>query len=142
MKQEEEVPVPSDESISEGSDVEIEGDGAQENSRGGEQEGEAPLGSCKQHDWSEWYAQCPRWGAEWEQLMNPGPDFVWPQGIQVVEGKMFSEGKLCVPIPLQSEWIRLLHEQLGPRCFARIRAIIRGRFIWGDDFEAKHSVRG
>ena len=50
---------------------------------------------------------------------------------------MFSFGKLCVPTPLQKEWVRLSHQQLCHLGFDRTWKILQKLYVWGDEPEAK-----
>ena len=135
IKEEEEKSVAGSEPSE--SDVEIlNDDESDEGSRGGEQV-EAPLGSCFKHNWSEWYAQCDRWSEEWASMQDYDENFEWPIGIQIVDGRMFSFGKLCVPTPIQKEWVRVSHANLGHLGFERTWKMLQRLYVWGDDSKAK-----
>ena len=49
---------------------------------------------------------------------------------------MFLGPKLCVPSPLQKEWIREVHALLGHVGAERLKRVLEDRYEWGDDLEA------
>ena len=63
--------------------------------------------------------------------------YQWPEGIQVVDGRMFLEHKMCIPIPLQKEWVRLQHEEMGHVGFPRMWKVLEEHFEWGEKGVAK-----
>ena len=85
-------------------------------SQGGEQTDEdddedeesphAPLGTIHDLNWGYWYTKCRGWSARWSSLSNLAEDDEWPPGVRVVSGRMFLYDKMCVPTPIQREWIR------------------------------------
>ena len=98
----------------------------------------APLGSVSQREWGEWYGKCPRWGQFWQDMSGTGD---WPPGTQVVDQRMFLDGKPCIPTPLQREWIRKIHEQIGHVGFERTWKILGRDFEWGDVHVAQNFAR-
>ena len=103
----------------------------------GEIGGDAPLGTCRKRDWSHWYGNCKRWKDDWEKMHTTEGDFEWPQGIQINNGRMFLDRKLCVPSPVQKEFIRIEHELNGHVGFLRFWKIIGDRFEWYNKGEAR-----
>ena len=73
-------------------------------------------------------------------LQNQGT-FEWPEGIQLVEGRMYSGPKSCVPTPLQKEWIRVVHAELGHAGFERTWNVMQKWFEWGNEEEAKNFTK-
>ena len=98
----------------------------------------APPGSVRNPDWSEWYAACPRWGDVWSNLDIPAE---WPPGYRVVGQRMFLDGKECVPLALQKEKIRVEHAQKGHLGFERTWEILSRQFNWADARLAKFHTR-
>ena len=93
----------SEEEEEENSQPEIsEGD---QGSQGGEPV-DGPLGSIFKPHWGEWYALCQNFQQTWDVTQNYTVNHIWTAGIQIVEGRMFSWNKLCVPSSLQKQWVR------------------------------------
>ena len=61
--------------------------------------------------WGEEYPNCPVFAKIWSDTQTP--DVVWPEGIQISQGRMYHKNKLCVPTRFQKPWIREHHEFLG-----------------------------
>ena len=106
-----------------------EGDQA---SQGGEPV-DAPLGSIFKPHWGEWYAKCPTFQDTWEVTQDYTTSHIWPVGLQVVEGRMFLENKLCVPTPLQKQWVREIHAMSGHVGYDRFWTLVGNQFEWADD---------
>ena len=130
-----------EEEENEENEINSEDEEDQGNSQGGEPVIGAPLGSCNQPDWSQWYAQCERWGELWDNLQNYQEDDEWPENTQIVEGRMFQNSKLCIPTPLQKEWVRLTHQFLGHVGVERMWKILEVRYEWGDEEDAKEFAK-
>jgi hypothetical protein len=77
---------------------------------------EAPPGSVRNPDWTQWYQKCPTWGETWNDLDSSEK---WPIGYKVVGRQMFLNMKKCVPSALQHDLIRLVYEQKGHNGFER-----------------------
>ena len=107
----------------------------EEGSQGGEHQ-DAPLGSIYSHRWGEWYEECERFSQIWEDTISYSDVGAWPEGLQVVDGRMFFGPKLCVPTPLQKEWIRKQHSLLGHPGYERLWFLLQKFFEWGKESEA------
>ena len=101
-------------------------------SQGGEPV-DAPLGSIFKPHWGEWYASCPNFQDTWEVTQNYTVNDIWPVRIQVVEGRMFSGNKLCVPSALQKQWVREIHAMSGHVGYDRFWAMVGDQFEGGDE---------
>ena len=92
-------------------------------SDGGESEGGQPQDSYLEEEraityqemqsmsWGVEYHRCPRWSEEYDKTQDPTSD--WPEGIQMLAGRMFKDGILCIPLSLQEPWIRDMHSFAG-----------------------------
>ena len=88
----------------------------------------APVGSTMRENWGEFYSQCPWWGEMWSGLGQPEN---WPSDVQVIGGRMFIGTKLCIPLPLQREWIRRCHNA-HHRGHERTWKLMNDRYDWAD----------
>ena len=61
-------------------------------------------------EWGKYYEKCPTWSNKWGLTHNTQP---WPEGVQILQGKMYFLDKLCVPTELQAPYIRLYHDVMG-----------------------------
>ena len=59
-------------------------------------------------DWRGEYQRCTRWQVEWDNVHDDVEN--WPKGFQLVDGRLFFEGKLCVPRYLQAAHVRAYHD--------------------------------
>ena len=62
-------------------------------------------------DWGAEYLKCPIFHGFWQSTHTHGAE--WPKGFILREGKLFYEGKICVPWRLQRPWIRDQHTYHG-----------------------------
>ena len=62
-------------------------------------------------DWSLAYDQCYWFGAWWKATQSH--DKPWPEDVQVHKGKMYHDGRLCVPLELAGKVIRQHHTAIG-----------------------------
>ena len=67
--------------------------------------------------------------------------FKWPEGAQIIDGRMFEGHKLCVPTPIQKEWVRAMHEAQGHVGFLRMWKILEDHYEWGDKGVARNFAR-
>ena len=85
--------------------------------------------------WDQFYVQCPHWGRMWGATKDPEAD--WPIGVQIHGGRMFTGGRLCIPIGLEKLWIRHAHAQMGHAVSERLWALLESQFQWGNKSRAK-----
>ena len=116
-------------------DEENEEENEEEETEEEEEEHEAPLGTIHEPNWSEWYPKDKMFKEIWEIIQNDETE--WPVGIQVIDGRMFENGKLCIPTPIQSEWIREMHQNIGHVGNERLWQVIENKFQWGNKTQAK-----
>ena len=64
-----------------------------------------------EEDWASAYQQCYWFGELWRDTQDPAKE--WPWGVQVDHGKLYQEGKLCVPTDLVPRVIRAHHAAIG-----------------------------
>ena len=63
-------------------------------------------------EWASNYAKCPTLGTLWRQVGDAQADaLLYPEGLHVLGDKMYLHGKLCVPQPLELEYM-LEHQRL------------------------------
>ena len=57
-------------------------------------------------DWAANNAKCPTFGTLWRQVGDAQADaLLYPEGVRVLSDKMYLHGKLCVPQPLELEYM-------------------------------------
>ena len=61
--------------------------------------------------WGDQYRICPFFGEPWDFIHNDPAD--WPEGYQLIQGKLYLAGRLCIPYTLQRAYIRQYHDFLG-----------------------------
>ena len=59
-------------------------------------------------DWRGEYQRCTRWQVEWDNVHDDVEN--WPKGFQLVDGRLFFQGKLCFPRYLQAAHVRAYHD--------------------------------
>ena len=62
-------------------------------------------------DWTSAYQKCPIFWRFWRDTHTP--DAEWPKGFQLLEGKMFWKGRLCIPLSFFTAFIREQHAAIG-----------------------------
>ena len=62
-------------------------------------------------DWESAYKKCPVFWRFWHDTHTPNVE--WPKGFQVLEGKLYWKGRLCIPLPFFCAFIREQHAALG-----------------------------
>ena len=53
--------------------------------------------SCLQHDWTDDYAKCEAFEAEYRAVTDPDDGQKWPEGLTDEDSKLYRNGKLLVP---------------------------------------------
>jgi len=73
----------------------------------------AQLGNCgvMEENWASAYDGCYWFGELWRATQDPAKE--WPWGVQVDHGKLYQEGKLCIPSELVPRVIRAHHAAIG-----------------------------
>ena len=66
---------------------------------------------AQQREWYQEYDCSLQWGDVWKATQVPGG--VWPEGIRIHQGRMISEGRICVPESRVQEVLREHHEFMG-----------------------------
>ena len=79
-------------------------------------------------DWAHAYAESACWGADWELVNSPGPD--WPKGIKVFGEKMYQAEKLCVPEKFVARVVREHHVAAAHVVGKRFLAELARRYIF------------
>ena len=59
-------------------------------------------------NWCGEYQKCTRWVKEWDNVHDDVEN--WPKGFQLVDNRLYFEGKLCVPKYLQAAHVRAYHD--------------------------------
>jgi hypothetical protein len=90
-------------------------------------------------DWSKAYAVCPRWKPVWDQAHN-GPG--WPSGFQLVDGRLVSAGRWCVPSGLLAEVLREQHSVSGHIGGDRLVEEAERTYVFADRMEAAKVAGG
>ena len=80
-------------------------------------------------DWSWWYEHCPTWGDAWG-LTRAGN--VWPEGVRIVDDRMYQDEKLCVPSGLTAVVLREHHNAVGHVGGDRLIAELGRWYDFGD----------
>ena len=92
-----------------------------------------------EEDWSEEYEKCPVFGGIWKATLSAEQD--WPEGTEKSAGKLYADGKLCIPLRLQNAWIQEQHRFWGHVGFQRLWETLSDRFFWAKSPEAKEYAR-
>ena len=99
-----------------------------------------PIAHIMNWDWTPHYEACPEFRDTYNRIReNPGT-WDWPEGIQVLGGKLDRRGILCVPTDLTPYVIRMAHEACGHLNGPRLRRYLNSRFEWGHYFEAQREI--
>ena len=80
------------------------------------------------HDWTEFYENCPYFGALWQEAR--APDQNWPGEHKVFRSKLYWAEKLCVPDGLVLAVIKAHHEWLGHMGVERSILEVGRRFVF------------
>ena len=63
-------------------------------------------GGVRTGDWAANYDKCPTFGTLWRQTGDAQADaLLYPEGVRVLGDMMYLHGKLCVPQPLELEYM-------------------------------------
>jgi len=92
-----------------------------------------------QPDWDNFYKVCPRWSSVWVATRDASS--AWPKGIQIHNGRLFLNEKLCIPTSLESLWLREHHAVVGHVGSAKFWDVSKFRFEWGSLATAEKSAR-
>ena len=84
-------------------------------------------------DWNQKYGVCPRWQTVWQAIKRAqkNASVAWPQGYQIHHGKLYWDGKLCVPTGVCREVIKSHHVQTGHLGVKRLMQEIQRRYHMG-----------
>ena len=90
-------------------------------------------------EWDAWYELCPKWEPAWSQIHDENGD--WPIGFQLLDGKLFLDGKLCVSLGLTRDVVRAHHFAVGH--IGRERLLIQmSRFYqWASEERVKRYAK-
>ena len=86
-------------------------------------------------DWNAPYDQCYWFGEVWRQTHTPGSE--WPWGFQVDEGKLYQDGRLCVPSTLVPRVIRAHHAASGHAGSHKLWPQLKTRFAFPPKSQAR-----
>ena len=81
-------------------------------------------------DWSVEYPKCLVFAKLW--LDSHAANTVRPKGVQIAEGRMYCDNKLCVPTSLTKAWIREHHAFTGHIGAKRLWLYLREHFEFFD----------
>jgi hypothetical protein len=87
-----------------------------------------------ERDWGKAYLHCPTWGERWVKTQSPKD---WPTGIKVLNGRMFLEDRLCIPLCFQNDVVQENHEFLGHIGHDRAWKHMLLRYAWADEKHAQ-----
>ena len=90
----------------------------------------APKEWVMSRDWTVDYPACPHWSELWSEAMTPNP--AWPDGVQIAHGKLYLNGKLCVPTSLVADVLRDFHECNGHIGKHRMLKVLGHHFYFPD----------
>ena len=79
-------------------------------------------------NWAASYQKSARWSTSWAEVTSA--EGTWPEGFLFVDGKLFSEGKLCVPEDLANRVIREHHVAAAHAVGRRFIAELKRRFVF------------
>ena len=86
-------------------------------------------------DWAPYYRACPVWGPPFLQTEASGD---WPAGMTRKNDKLFLDRKLCVPMGLQLEIVKEVHESKGHPGREKLWRLLGDRLSFANRSEAKH----
>ena len=61
-------------------------------------------------DWDAWYKKCPTWSIAYTKIQNEED---WPFGFQFLDGKLYFENRLCIPLGMTRDVVRAHHKAVG-----------------------------
>ena len=61
----------------------------------------------------------------------------WPSSIEICDGRMFYESRLCIPSSLTAQVVRQHHSACGHPAPDRLWRDLKRRYAWGDENGAK-----
>lgn len=93
---------------------------------------------CLNEDWGNFYHTCPRWWDTW--VATHHPKMAWPKGIKMHKDRMYLNEKLCVPLQLQSLWIRENHTHMGHPGPEKLWQMLKTKVEWAREGDAKYFV--
>ena len=81
-------------------------------------------------DWAPWYKKCSKWWEPWTQIED-GEE--WPKGYQLLDGKLFLDSKLCVPLGMTRDVVRAHHSAVGHIGGKRLLAQMARFYNWASE---------
>ena len=84
-------------------------------------------------EWDAWYAKCPTWKSAWEKIQN---ETDWPIGFQFHGGKLYFEGRLCIPLGMTRDVVRAHHRAVGHIGGKRLIAQMARFYQWASEERA------
>ena len=88
-----------------------------------------------EEDWGDAYSSCPRWGEVMKQVKNSTG--VWPKGVHFRKGRLYQDGRLCIPESFTQQVIRTHHAQVGHPGGERLWAELGRWYLFAYESEAK-----
>ena len=89
-------------------------------------------------DWRAAYERCPTWGSSWKAIQDE--EDAWPQGFQLVRGKLFLDGRICIPAEFTGQVVMAQHEYGGHLGGERLWNECKRRYAWANVSNAKRIV--
>jgi hypothetical protein len=79
-------------------------------------------------NWEDRYLASPEFSGMWSEAHDP--QATWPVGVQLHQGRMYFQGKLCVPEPLAQRLLWEFHSSAGHLGISKMSKEIQYRFIF------------
>ena len=89
-------------------------------------------------NWSEAYQNSEMWKDMWATAHNQGEP--WPEGVRILQNKMYLSDKLCVPETVSHRLMRSLHVQVGHVGNKRTIKELRLRFLFAPSVKFEEVV--
>ena len=90
--------------------------------------------------WADSYVNSSTFSEWWQQTQNSQTP--WPQGIQLHQGRMYSQGKLCVPEPLVQRVLWEFHNTSGHMGIHRMTNEVKHRFLMPPEQDIPTLIEG
>jgi hypothetical protein len=83
-----------------------------------------------EESWGDMYSACPHWSEFWVATKSQSQE--WPKGLKILNGRMFIDEKMCIPLMLQNLWVRECHEEMGHVGPEKLWETLRLRYAWAN----------
>ena len=89
-------------------------------------------------EWDAWYKKCPKWKTAFEKIQNEED---WPEGYQYLDGKLYFENKLCIPLGMTRDVVRAHHKAVGHVGGTRLIQQMARFYQWASGERAKRYAK-